>query len=362
VLLMPNDLQILFTGSANVISGKKIISSTLYHGYSVNSNGVSFPYSGIFYNDKEIQKSRSQLLEKLGMCHNFFWKFVCLSLSIACSMYVAAEVSNTDSNWSADRTIDTRELVQELSNRTVEDTEFSEYENARQNVTTEMYKIMYEISGYFTELERIRMLEAQRDALKAELGLRNEDAEPDDKNTQLETIKRTIKSIKDEIILPELESVTGVKLNNFEDIEASEGIRRILENQVSNMLTNTDDLNTLGSKIAELNNTDSVAQNFKKEISWSFAALVGFVILGFFVIAWKDEKIRKTIFSGDSGIQFLTLFSIVIAIILFGITGVLEGKEISALLGGISGYILGRSSIPVKDDDKTTELIVNTPK
>jgi hypothetical protein len=34
----------------------------------------------------------------------------------------------------------------------------------------------------------------------------------------------------------------------------------------------------------------------------------------------------------------------VIAIILFGITGILEGKELSALLGGLSGYILGRTS------------------
>jgi presenilin-like A22 family membrane protease len=49
---------------------------------------------------------------------------------------------------------------------------------------------------------------------------------------------------------------------------------------------------------------------------------------------------RKT--GSQSGIQFLTLFSLVIAIILFGITDILEGKELAALLGGLSGYILGR--------------------
>lgn len=73
-----------------------------------------------------------------------------------------------------------------------------------------------------------------------------------------------------------------------------------------------------------------------------FAALVGLVIIGFFAVAFRDEKIRQTIFSGQAGIQFLSLFSLVIAIILFGITGILEGKELAALLGGISGYILGR--------------------
>ena len=34
----------------------------------------------------------------------------------------------------------------------------------------------------------------------------------------------------------------------------------------------------------------------------------------------------------------------VIAIILFGIINILEGKELAALLGGLSGYILGRTS------------------
>jgi hypothetical protein len=303
---------------------------------------------------------KSQLLERPDMCHTIFRNFVYLGLSLACSVSLAANTSTSDGSKPSDSTANTRDLVRTLANQEVKDTAFSDYENARQHVTTEMYKTMYEISGYFTELERIRMLESQRDSLKAELKLLDPSTESDNQTTRLEIIERSIQSIKNEIITPELETVTGEKLHNFEDIEASEGIRRILENEVSSMLASTDDLNTLGSKIAELNNTDSVAQNFKKEISWVFAALVGFVILGFFVIAWKDEKIRKTIFSGDSGIQFLTLFSIVIAIILFGITGVLEGKEISALLGGISGYILGRSSIPVKDDDRTTDSIVNT--
>ena len=56
------------------------------------------------------------------------------------------------------------------------------------------------------------------------------------------------------------------------------------------------------------------------------------------------EAIAETIFSGEKGIKFVTLFLIVIAIILFGIMGILEGKELSALLGGLSGYILGRAS------------------
>lgn len=87
-------------------------------------------------------------------------------------------------------------------------------------------------------------------------------------------------------------------------------------------------------------------QDFKMKMSMIFAGLIGVVIVGFFVVAWKDEIIRRAVFSNQTGIQLLTLFSIVIAIILFGITGILHDKELAALLGGLSGYILGRYSSP----------------
>lgn len=87
------------------------------------------------------------------------------------------------------------------------------------------------------------------------------------------------------------------------------------------------------------------AQNkFKLNITVAFSGLVLIVIVGFFVVSWRDEEVRRSIFSSQSGIQFLTLFSLVIAIILFGILDILEGKELAALLGGLSGYILGRVS------------------
>jgi hypothetical protein len=98
----------------------------------------------------------------------------------------------------------------------------------------------------------------------------------------------------------------------------------------------------LDEEINDTLRTDGQRNVFKSEIAFAFAILVALVIGGFFFVAWKDEVVRRAIFSGESGIQFLTLFSVVIAIILFGITGILESKELAALLGGLSGYILGR--------------------
>jgi hypothetical protein len=59
-------------------------------------------------------------------------------------------------------------------------------------------------------------------------------------------------------------------------------------------------------------------------------------------------EVIEEIFRGRAGLQFITIFSLVIAIILFGIAGVLEGKELAALFGGLAGYILGQSGATVE--------------
>lgn len=85
-------------------------------------------------------------------------------------------------------------------------------------------------------------------------------------------------------------------------------------------------------------------------MTFTFGVLVFIVIVGFYIIAWYKQGVATTIFSGAMGMQFVTLFLIVIAIILFGIMGTLEGKELAALLGGLSGYILGRADSRVRTE------------
>jgi hypothetical protein len=214
--------------------------------------------------------------------------------------------------------------------------DYHDLEKQRLELISQMYGMMYEISGLFTELERSESLEK----LLAE-------AKKHQKTALTETQKKYLKhldDIKSRIIIPELKGINGEDVKILKSMSVSEGFRRIIESKVQEVLKKTDKLSGVGAKVTELNNTSFVSQNFKKQISWSFAFLVGLVIVGFFIVAYKDEKIRKSIFSGDSGLQFITIFSIIIAIILFGITEVLGGKEIAGLIGGISGFILGRTS------------------
>lgn len=99
----------------------------------------------------------------------------------------------------------------------------------------------------------------------------------------------------------------------------------------------------LEQRIASLFDASRDVNKFRSNVTYTFGVLVFVVIVGFYFIAWYKQGVATTIFSGAMGMQFVTLFLIVIAIILFGIMGTLEGKELAALLGGLSGYILGRA-------------------
>jgi hypothetical protein len=98
-------------------------------------------------------------------------------------------------------------------------------------------------------------------------------------------------------------------------------------------------------RIASLFDATRDVNQFRSGATWAFTGLVLVVVGGFFFIAYRKDGIASKIFSGEMGMQFVTLFLIVIAIILFGIMGTLEGRELAALLGGLSGYILGKAGL-----------------
>ncbi len=84
--------------------------------------------------------------------------------------------------------------------------------------------------------------------------------------------------------------------------------------------------------------------NFRMWITSIFSTCVGGLLLFFFVFITRraETNLVKDFLASGNGLQFITLFSLVIAIILFGVLGILEGRELAAILSGISGYILGR--------------------
>lgn len=155
-------------------------------------------------------------------------------------------------------------------------------------------------------------------------------------NKEIESNKAEIKTLRD--LLEADDKNTETIRDKWKELEQTKTELQDLEVQINIDLYTNDHENW-----------------FKSVLSWIFCGLVLTVIVGFFWITNKKEEIARNIFSGDHGIQFITLFLLIISIILFGIMGVLQGRELGALIGGISGYILGRSGNALrknKDEDE----------
>lgn len=198
---------------------------------------------------------------------------------------------------------------------------------------------------------RLKQMSKQKESLETQLKDIKAASSPD--QGQIDTTTKQIGDLEN--VIAELNYAIG---RTKEDEVAKSGLANqinLLESDISNanslirkddeiMSAKAGDQQETEHKIALLLSQSEAENTFKSRMSTTFAALVGAVIIGFFVVALMDAGVRTSIFSHESGIQFITLFSLVIAIILFGIIGILEGKELAALLGGLSGYILGRGA------------------
>lgn len=103
-------------------------------------------------------------------------------------------------------------------------------------------------------------------------------------------------------------------------------------------------------------------QEFRKTISIGFACLLGGLLLVFVVVVFRSQKNVAEYFFSDTGLQFITIFVLIISIILFGILKILEGRELAAILAGISGYILGKSRPTTPKSEKTESFEIGNTK
>ena len=140
-------------------------------------------------------------------------------------------------------------------------------------------------------------------------------------------------------LYPKLDTIRTSILHKQEDIRDD---MAIAESNIKNI---DEDLRKCITTIDEALAPEYQEQEFRKSVSYMFTGLIAILLIGcFIVILWKSnrkEPIAEKLLGG-SGLQFITLFILIIAIILFGILGILEGRELAAILAGISGYILGK--------------------
>ena len=212
-------------------------------------------------------------------------------------------------------------------------------ESRRSRVEQDIVRIEKLLGAYDIPQEEIVENNIKLQELREELDYINYNIQ--DIKAEIEYVELNLKSRADEKeILEKEQKVILTEINNIrDDFNLLNQYNLTLSD---NSIATDDYLEQIDDQAALILLPESEKNEFKMIMSATFAGLVLSVIVGFFVVSYKDEYVRKSIFSNQSGIQFITLFSLVIAIILFGILGVLGDKELAALLGGLSGYILGK--------------------
>jgi hypothetical protein len=164
------------------------------------------------------------------------------------------------------------------------------------------------------------------------------------KNARASSWYEYVTSMRD---VAEVERERQQRLDEKAEIESrvqrTDALRTELKVKRSALPAQREELLDLEEEISDLLDVTRSQYLYRAGVSLVFAAIVYFLVLKFFRVVDSNGKVKESIFTGDSGMQFITLFSIVIAVILFGILGILQANELSALLGGLSGYILGKA-------------------
>jgi hypothetical protein len=196
-------------------------------------------------------------------------------------------------------------------------------------------------------IEQLRKLDQDVDDLQAKIrGLRPADV----LERELERAKAVLEKLEQRASAPptpEQQNSIDVQARSVvqisENLQTMKTSKPILDANKADQSRKRARMRDVEQRIASLFDATRDVNQFRLYATITFGVLVFIVVGGFYLIAWNKQGVAQTIFAGELGMQFVTLFLIVIAIILFGIMGTLEGKELSALLGGLSGYILGRA-------------------
>jgi hypothetical protein len=63
-------------------------------------------------------------------------------------------------------------------------------------------------------------------------------------------------------------------------------------------------------------------------------------------LLYKNDDMRRSIITSGMLVELTTIFLLVAAVIILGIDGKIQAEVIGTLLGGVSGYVLGRAINP----------------
>lgn len=80
----------------------------------------------------------------------------------------------------------------------------------------------------------------------------------------------------------------------------------------------------------------------KQAYRWALGFSAGTSVALLALLVFGNPEVRRTVFREVRATELVTVLAIVMAVIFFGAIRTLNGEAVAGLLGGISGYVLGR--------------------
>lgn len=133
------------------------------------------------------------------------------------------------------------------------------------------------------------------------------------------------------------------EINNV--ISEATSAKNQLKTLKANINTVSSDIESCKEAMDSALKTEDRKQKFTRTVAIAGFSVI-FLIIGLFFYTMlargKAEDVARLI--GFTGLQFITLFAVIICLVIFGILSMIPGSELASILSAISGFILGKGN------------------
>lgn len=183
-------------------------------------------------------------------------------------------------------------------------------------------------------------LASDTEALKRELTVRKED-EQSLANTRQELRESIARSPRDENAIKRAQDA----VEHFERAVAASretaSIQKELDAKRGELARKRQRIIDIDYELSDRLAIEEGNRSFRSRVAGGFGLLILVLFIGVvFIILRRDDVRQKVVADGVT--PLLAVFLLVAVVALVAITGVMESKDISGLIGGIGGYLLGR--------------------
>jgi hypothetical protein len=153
-----------------------------------------------------------------------------------------------------------------------------------------------------------------------------------------------------------INAVTPILAETAKDQTAKQSIEKVkssLQQEISQLSTR---INETEAKLLEVDNSLGTSNDLTEIIvKWTIPTLGILLVMILVGPKWYRTEIQQEIFSSRIILDLLTVYILVSTILILGLANRIQNEVLGTLLGGISGYVLGRSANAARERERERE-------